>query len=64
MGTTSNPIPRMKKTSNAPLYWGVAILAAIVIVLAILMKPVRAAGPTTDPNITIGGIYDTTSRTN
>jgi hypothetical protein len=35
------------KTSNTPLYWGVAILVAVIILLALLMKPAQASNETT-----------------
>jgi len=67
MATTTNPnmSPRMMRTSNTPLYWGVAILAAIIIVLALLMRPTKVAAPTTaiDLAATAQGL-DTTPATN
>lgn len=67
MATTTNPNmgPRMVRTSNTPLYWGIAILAAVIIALALLMKPTRVAAPTaaTDVAATAQGM-DTTPATN
>jgi hypothetical protein len=67
MATTTNPNmgPRMMRTSNTPLYWGVAILAAVIIVLALLMRPARVAAPTTATDLaaTTQGL-DTTPATN
>ncbi len=50
MATTNQTLgPRMMRTSNTPLYWGVAILAAVIIVLALLMKPTKVGHETTLP---------------
>lgn len=67
MATTTSPNmgPRVVRSSNTPLYWGVAILAAVIIALALLMRPTRVAAPTaaTDVAATAQGL-DTTPATN
>lgn len=65
MATTTNPSPRMMRTSNTPLYWGVAILAAVIIVLALIMRPARVAAPTTATDLAATTqALDTTPATN
>lgn len=67
MATTTNSHvnPRMIRTSNTPLYWGVAILAAVIIALALFMRPARVVTPlvATDLAATAQGL-DTTPATN
>jgi hypothetical protein len=67
MATTTSPNlgPRMVRTSNTPLYWGVAILAAVLIGLALLMKPTKVSTATTATDVaaTAQGL-DTTPATN
>lgn len=67
MATTTSPNmgPRMIRTSNTPLYWGIAILAAVIIVLALLMRPARVATTTATADVaaTAQGL-DTTPATN
>lgn len=67
MATTTNPNigPRLIRTSNTPLYWGVAILSAVIIVLALLMRPTKVAAPTTATDLTVTAqALDTTPATN
>lgn len=58
MATTTNPNigPRLIRTSNTPLYWGVAILSAVIIVLALLMRPTKVAVSATTIDPTTGAI--------
>ncbi|MBC7754901.1 MAG: hypothetical protein H7Z71_11735 [Moraxellaceae bacterium] len=63
--TNSNMGPRETRSANTPIYWGVGILAAIIVALALFMRPekISSSSSATDHTLTAQTL-DTTPKTN
>ena len=63
--TNSNMGPRDVRAANTPIYWGVAILAAIIIALALFMRPEKVSSSSAASDLSATAqTLDTTPGTN